>query len=204
VAGKDRQMEILNMILPIMEMVKEIPVVFIAPMARYFKNGCCDEKSHISNRFQRSFRDDINKQLADLTKNVKNFMFMNNLRNVVVLDPAVDMKGLADDEIWEDDPIHPRESFYDLLARSVVVVGGARTKKRPAEDGNPGEPAATRPQQQSNIPIGRGSNRGGASSYRAGRGGTATHGQRGFGGRGGSTGNAGGYTRSYYRHYNNN
>jgi hypothetical protein len=130
VAGKERQMEILNMILPILEMVRDLLVVFIAPMARYFKNGCCDERNHISNRFQRSFRDDINRQLADLTKNIKNFMFMNNLRHVKVIDPAVDMRGLSDDEIWEDDPIHPRENFYDILARSVVVVGGHSTKKR--------------------------------------------------------------------------
>jgi hypothetical protein len=205
VAGKERQMEILNKMLPIMEIARDLPVVFIAPMARYFKSGCCEERSHISNRFQRTFRDEISRQLADLTKNIKNFMFMNNLRNMTVLDPAVDMRGLSEDEIWEEDPVHPRESFYNILARSVVVAAGHRTKKRTAEDAIPEEPAATRQQQPANNTNtgGRGILRGGGGSYTAGRGGNPNRGQRGFGGRGGRPGPPAGNNRGYYRHYNN-
>jgi hypothetical protein len=203
VAGKDRQMEILNMISPIMEMVREIPVVFITPMARYFKNGCCDEMPHISNRFQRSFREDINKQLAELARNVKNFMFMNNFRNVLVLEPAVDMRGLSDDEIWDSDPIHPRESFYDILARSIVVICGNRNKKRAAEDATPGEPEATRPLPRGGHSGGRGYTRGTGSSLPGGRGGNPPRGQRGARGHGGRPGTASGFSRGYYSQYRN-
>jgi hypothetical protein len=93
VAGKERQFELLNLIVPFLDLVKDINVVFITPLPRYFVTGCCDSTSHVSNRFQRGFKEDITKKLFDLKTNVKNFIFKNGYRNVTVLDPCVDLRG---------------------------------------------------------------------------------------------------------------
>jgi hypothetical protein len=144
VTSKERQFEILNMIKPVLDMLKEQQVIFITPMPRYVVNGCCDERGHVSNRFQRGFKDEIVAKLNEVKTNIKNFLFINHYRNVTALDPLVDMKNLAEGDIWEDDPIHPKESFYEVLAKSVAVVGALAKRKRPAEEAVEAEPAPRR------------------------------------------------------------
>jgi hypothetical protein len=191
VAGKERQFELLNLIVPFLDLVKDINVVFITPLPRYFVTGCCDSTSHVSNRFQRGFKEDITKKLFDLKTNIKNFIFKNGYRNVTVLDPCVDLRGWVHDDIWDDtDPLHPRDSFYEVIAKSIVLLGGADKRKRPAEDRPSEEPAASRLNSGSGRPKGHDL----AASGQRGRG------NRGFshrGGRGGF-GGCGLYDRGGY------
>jgi hypothetical protein len=122
VASKERQFEILNMLKPVLDMLKEQQVIFITPMPRYVVNGCCNERGHVSNRFQRGFKEEIVTKLNKTKINIKNFLFINHYRNVTALDPLVDMKNLAEGDIWEDDPIHPKESFYEILAKVCLLL----------------------------------------------------------------------------------
>jgi hypothetical protein len=58
-------------------------------------------------RFQQDFKVKMVAKLAELKSNVQNFMFMNYLRNVVILDPAFDLKQLAEADVWGDGPHAP-------------------------------------------------------------------------------------------------
>jgi hypothetical protein len=139
---KERQFEILNMLKPVLDMLKEQQIIIITPMPRYVANGCCDERGHVSNRFQRGFKEEIVAKLADVKMNIKNFLFINHYRNVTALDPTVDMKSLAEEDIWGEDPIHPKESFYEVLAKSVAVVADLAKRKWPAEEAAEAKPAS--------------------------------------------------------------
>jgi hypothetical protein len=92
VAGKERQHEVLSMLLPILEQLRDMKVIFMCPMPGYYLDSCCEDRSHVSNRFQRSFKEEIINKLEERKTNIKNFMFMNRMRNVITLDPGVDLK----------------------------------------------------------------------------------------------------------------
>jgi hypothetical protein len=126
-AMKERQLEILNLLKPVLNLLKEKQVIFITPMPRYVVNGCCDEQGHVSNRFKLGFKEEITSKLTDARTNIKSFHFITQYRSVTALDPMVDMRSLAEDDTGG------RGSF-DILAKSVIVVGGLAKRKRPADD----------------------------------------------------------------------
>jgi hypothetical protein len=37
-----------------------------------------------------------------------------------VVDPAVDLRGMADDELWRVDPVHPKPAVHAKIAEAVV------------------------------------------------------------------------------------
>jgi hypothetical protein len=122
IASKERQFEIFNLLAPLLDLVRDMRVTFVAPMLRSVTRGCCDDLSHVPNRVQRGYRDEMTAKLFDLKNNLKNFLFMNRHRNATVLDPAVDMRGMTDREIWADDPVHPTMMVYEAIARGVVLI----------------------------------------------------------------------------------
>jgi hypothetical protein len=140
ILAKDRQMEVLNMLIPLLDQLKDSTIIFIAPLPRYYLEGCCDERTHVANRFQREYKEIMLQKLADMKNNIKNFMFINRYRNVIVMDPAVDIKMLGEAEVWGVDPVHPMEAMYSSLARSVTVLNEkCKAPKRPPSDGHGGQ-----------------------------------------------------------------
>jgi hypothetical protein len=69
-----------------------------------------------------------------LRKNFKDFLFYDGRRNVKVLDPCVDIRHLPDDEVWGEDPIHPKESAFEKIAASVAKIGLREGEKRARTD----------------------------------------------------------------------
>jgi hypothetical protein len=55
-------------------------------MPRYIIEGCCKDTGHVSNRTNRHFRDDMQRQLDGFAKRIKNLLFNQNRRNMRVLD----------------------------------------------------------------------------------------------------------------------
>jgi hypothetical protein len=51
----------------------------------------------------------MNVQLEELKRNMKEYIFNLNGRNIKVLHPNLDLRGLEPAEIWGTDPIHPLE-----------------------------------------------------------------------------------------------
>jgi hypothetical protein len=203
IASKERQFEIFNLLAPLLDLVRDMRVTFVAPMLRYVTSGCCDDLSHVHNRVQRGYRDDLSAKLFDLKNNLKNFLFMNRHRNASVLDPAVDMRGMTDREIWGEDPVHPSALVYEAIARGVVMSDEkAVGKRRTMSDAGP-QPGPKKSRDNSSERGSSSSSRGrpdpSSSAHGSGRGwiprggggdrGRGGGGFRGFGGgRGGRRG----------------
>jgi hypothetical protein len=60
--------------------------------------------------------------LEEVRKNVKDFLYFEGRRNVKVIDPTVDIRGLKDGQTWEDDPIHLTSAAYFKLADGVTKM----------------------------------------------------------------------------------
>ena len=56
------------------------------------------------------------------------------MRDTVLVDPAITIRGMAVKEIWGEDPIHPRTEVYVKMARDIEGILEARGQKRTAED----------------------------------------------------------------------
>jgi hypothetical protein len=135
------------------------------------------------------FETRLQRDLKETCENFKDFMFTSGYKLFKVLDPYVSWKGAATNNIWGDDPVHPTEAAYNLLAEGALVIlrnmeSGARKPARTniIETEAPGSSTALNrrlsarggPSQVSNTPTVRG--RGGGTSRRGG----------GYGGRSGN------------------
>jgi hypothetical protein len=80
--------------------------------------GCCEEREHISNRFERDYKEKMVAKLAEMRTNFKNYLFMHRMLNVVVRDPAVDMRGRVKSDVWGGGvPVHPKDELFTSLAQ---------------------------------------------------------------------------------------
>jgi hypothetical protein len=39
-----------------------------------------------------------------------------------VLDPAMNLKGMAEEDTWGEDPVHPMPTVYSKIAEAVVKI----------------------------------------------------------------------------------
>ena len=70
------------------------------------------------NRREVDFYQKLKQELAACTKNMKDFLFNTGLRYGRVMDPMRNLRGMSTDEIWGQDPVHPKDKVYALLGRS--------------------------------------------------------------------------------------
>ena len=142
IADKDGQYAILKLCEPLWEAAKGKSMVIISPMARFITAGCCQDPGHASNRQNPDFYTKMREELTACTGNIKDYLFTSGLRHGRVMDPARCIRGLVAAEIWDSDPIHPRDAIYDLLADGAVTVGkscgsGQTKRKRSSEHLDP-------------------------------------------------------------------
>jgi hypothetical protein len=201
---KETQQEHFESMKPLLEMFEKKIVLIVTPMPRYVTSGCCGDINHVSNREQPSYKARMLGSLEDLRLNLKDYLFISGKRLVKIVDPAYDMRGLADSELWmEDDPIHPREIFYVRMAESVIKLRQraqekneaiSNTNKRRREDAGEAERGDWRPRapvhyQSHDSRRGGAGNGSGPREYF-----TSTRGSKGWrAGRGGHRGGFRGY-----------
>ena len=104
--------------------------------------GCCRDSDHVGNRKRPDFYVKMREQLVSCSNNIKDYLFTSGQRNGRVMDPAKSIRGLAAAEIWGEDPIHPREEIYDLLAEGIRQVEkscGSGSSKRKRPEAPPGD-----------------------------------------------------------------
>jgi hypothetical protein len=46
-----------------------------------------------------------------------------------VVDPSIDLKGMAETEVWASDPVHPLPGVYVNLADDVVKIAATLSRK---------------------------------------------------------------------------
>jgi hypothetical protein len=102
-------------------------------MPRYSTNGCCSNKTHVTNREEPNFKTRMLASLEDLRVNLKDFLYLSGKRFVKIVDPPYDMRSMTDNEIWGDaDPIHPKPEVYTKLAEGVINLRQSILDKKEA------------------------------------------------------------------------
>jgi hypothetical protein len=134
ICAYDTQLEHIKALKGILDAVNKRTCLLVTPLPCYVTAGCFLSPEHCSNRRYQDFRQHLMASLELLRKNFKDFLFYDGRRNVKVLDPCVDVRHLPDDEIWGDDPIHPKESAFEKIAASVAKIGLREGEKRARTD----------------------------------------------------------------------
>jgi hypothetical protein len=107
----------------LLELVEKKTCLIVTPMPHYITRGCCNDKSHVTNREEPIYKNIILASLEDLRKNLKDFLYLNGKRYVKIVDPTYDMRSMADSEIWGvEDPIHPKPEVYNKLVEWVIKL----------------------------------------------------------------------------------
>jgi hypothetical protein len=135
VCSRDVQLEHFDAIKPLLDIFERRRVLIITPMLRYIVAGCCNEEEHCSNRRTHGYKANMQQGLEDIRFNLKDYLFHKGKRQVRVLDPNVDIRGMTDSEVWDNHPIHPRPEVYKKIAEAVLKMGDlAEDNKRRRSD----------------------------------------------------------------------
>ena len=98
---------------PIQKAVGQTPIVILTPMRPYAQSTCCENSNHITT---------MEKDLEDVRKNMRSFILADNVRRAfraMVVGPWPLMTKMGAD-CWADDPVHPRPTVYQELAKLVM------------------------------------------------------------------------------------
>jgi hypothetical protein len=49
IASKERQMDMMNTLLPLLEATRNMKVILITPLLRYLHSGCCNKINQVAN-----------------------------------------------------------------------------------------------------------------------------------------------------------
>jgi hypothetical protein len=77
----------------------------------------------------------LSRELKEVAKRLRDFLFTTGYKQVKVLDPAVSWRGKKTDELWGEDPVHPNKEAYKLMAQGVIsfnigMESGAKKRAR--------------------------------------------------------------------------
>ena len=73
--------------------------------------------------------------LEEVRVNMRSWLFGDNIRRVVVLDPAQLMTKMGTRNCWGDDPVHPLPAVYEELAKLVLSTVQQGQTREQARDG---------------------------------------------------------------------
>jgi hypothetical protein len=135
ISSKSAQHALFKILQPLLEATGGKPSILCSPLPRYVKVGCCEEEGHMPNRRLRTFEHQLLGDLKETAENFRNFLFTSGNKLIKVLDPAVSWRGKDTSDIWGDDPIHPTEMAYGLMAEGAITLlrhmeSGARKRPR--------------------------------------------------------------------------
>jgi hypothetical protein len=119
--------------------------LIVAPMPRYWNQGCCDNEQHATNIGDFNYKQNMLDAL-EVRRNLKDFLWYDGKLNFKVVDPAFDLKGMAEENMWGVDPVHPKPA---KLAEAVVKIAatmeatdGKRRRTGSLKAGSSREPTA--------------------------------------------------------------
>jgi hypothetical protein len=135
ISSKSAQHALFKVLQPLLEAGGGKPSILCSPLPRYITVGCCDEPGHMPNRRLRTFEHQLQSDLRETAENFRNFLFTSGNKLIKVLDPAVSWRGKNTADIWGDNPIHPSEVAYRLMAEGAITLlrhmeSGARKRPR--------------------------------------------------------------------------
>jgi hypothetical protein len=121
-SSKSAQHSLFNNLRPLFEAVNGKDFLLVTPLPRYIIEGCCADAEHMPNRRLPRFEQQLMDDLMEVARNFKDFLFTNGLKNGKIVNPLISLKGLQRHEVWDKDPVHPRDGAYDKLAEGIIRV----------------------------------------------------------------------------------
>ena len=76
------------MIKPILAASGNKPFLLLTPMLRYVAASCCDSGDHLTNKSEPVFQNALVEELEEGRKNFRSFLFADNIRRAVVMNPT--------------------------------------------------------------------------------------------------------------------
>jgi hypothetical protein len=156
--------KLLKLYKPLLEATAGYKTVMVGPLPRFVTGGCCTDPGHMPNRKQPGFMDNMVKELEEVHKQVRDFLFVENLRHVRVMNPWIGLRGSSPSNIWGEDPVLVKAEVLPKLVEGVKITTTKITLKRRGDNLTP-EPKRSRSLAEPVRPRGGGGGgRGGAAS----------------------------------------
>jgi uncharacterized membrane protein YgcG len=156
---------------PLLEATAGHKTVMVGPMPRFVTGGCCTEPGHMPNRTQPGFLDNMVKELEEVHKQVRDFLFVENLRHVRVMNPWIGLRGASPSNIWGEDPVLVKAEMLPKLVEGVKITITKITIKRRGDNTMP-EPKRNRSGAEPGRAGGSARGGGGGSGSSSGGGGS--------------------------------
>jgi hypothetical protein len=104
-------------------------------MPRYVLSGCCGNVSHVANRSDPYYLEDMRVQLDGLRRNLREFLFTSGRRTFKVYDPNIVLKDFTAEQTWGDDPVHPKREVTSKMADAIISLVDSMEDTGRQEDG---------------------------------------------------------------------
>jgi hypothetical protein len=117
---------LVNTSIPLLRAGGEMEKIIFSPLPRYLI-PCCGDDTHITNRSESGFREEMMAKLAEAKKSIRDLVFGKKLRNFKVMDPLHIMYGGENGGegqrrgLWRLNPVHPSEDGYDSLLNGIMT-----------------------------------------------------------------------------------
>jgi hypothetical protein len=102
--------------------------LWVAPFPRYLLHSYCDDPRHITSRY---YREDMEEQLDRYKWGMKEHIRSMGRKNIKVLDPNIDLRSMAEQDVWGEDPVHPLEEAYVKMAAGAITLSSTFTPIHP-------------------------------------------------------------------------
>jgi hypothetical protein len=132
VCSREIQYEHLRTLRPLFDAVGKTNSLWLSPLPRYIVAGCCSNPRHAPNRMEPYFQDDMAAQLETFKRSIKDHIHSLQHRNIKVVDPNLDIRGMDPVNIWGDDPIKPQEEAAKKIVNGILLMA-AKFNDRPSD-----------------------------------------------------------------------
>jgi len=131
-AGVEVVKDMVSESLPILRALGNTPVIVVTPMMRYMTNTCCVERTHCTNFYKEDYVDTIQRGLSAINRQIRGLLHNKGFKNV----RTASVNGFwkkgerGQGELWGDDPVHPTQTAYRLIAEGLAEKGEEMLRTR--------------------------------------------------------------------------
>jgi hypothetical protein len=127
VTPKELFQKSLKICVPLLQQHPDVKKIILSPLPRYWLAKCCSDEEHIPNFGTAEYEEELFEGIANLRRVTKDFLFLQHIPNVKVINPFLVFAGSsgrnisqeaieAVREMWGPDPVHPSLDCIDRLA----------------------------------------------------------------------------------------
>jgi hypothetical protein len=133
IVPKELFIKTLKICLPLFQLAPDVNKFILSPSPRYWLTKCCEDDEHMPNFTSDGFEDEMFTGLSNLRRIIKDFIFMNRVPKVKVINPFLvfaDSTGRSIGQeaidsvrdVWGPDPVHPSLECMEKLSSFLVNV----------------------------------------------------------------------------------